>query len=101
LRQNKHVERELFLDILAHVDRVRPIKSYLYVGFGGAYLEDFRVLHSHFGNTAMLSLEQESWVYDRQLLNIPYGCVKCRNMTSSQFIQEFEDTVAKLRTAKN
>ena len=101
LRQNKHVERELFLDILAHVDRVHPIKSYLYVGFGGAYLEDFSVLHSHFGNTAMLSLERESWVYDRQLLNVPYGCVKCRNTTSLQFIQEFEDIAANFRIAKN
>lgn len=101
LRQNKHVERELFVDILSHIDRVLPIKQYLYVGFGGPYLEDFRVIHSHFGNPSMLSLEREPWVYQRQKMNVPYGCVECRNFASSEFIESFEEIIEDFSRTSN
>jgi len=89
LRPNKFVERSLFLDILAHINRQSPISEYLYVSFGGPYLEDFKVIHSAFGNRKMLSLEQTDWVYRRQQFNIPYGCVRCISKTSQQFITDY------------
>lgn len=94
LRQNKYVDRQLFIDVLSHINRVNPIREYLYVSFGGAYLEDFKVLHSNFGNTKMLSLEKEPWVFDRQIFNIPYGCVDCVNLSSDKFLEEFDDFIA-------
>lgn len=87
LRQNKHVERQLFVELLAHVDRVHPIKDYLYVSFGGVFFEDFKLVHSHFGATHLLSLEEIEWIYQRQQKNRPHGCINCRHMTSSTFIE--------------
>jgi hypothetical protein len=93
LRPNKFVERALFLEVLGQVNSVQPIDAYLYVGFGGPYLEDFKVLHQHFGIKHMLSLEQEEWVYKRQKFNIPYSCVRCRHQSSAEFISSFDDTI--------
>src|SRR6266581_5074122 len=98
LRQNKFIERELFIDLLGQVDRRNPISEYLYVGFGGAYLEDFKILHSAFGNKSMLSLEQLPWIHERQQFNLPYGCVTCTNKTSGDFIDEFADILNEFKT---
>lgn len=91
LRPNKFVERALFIDILAHINRYSPISDYLYVSFAGPYLEDFKVIHAAYGNRKMLSLEQSEWVYRRQQFNVPYGCVQCTNKTSQQFITDYSD----------
>jgi hypothetical protein len=93
LRQNKYVDRELFLESLGLVDRVRAVRDYLYVSFGGPYLEDFKVVHAAFGNEHMLSLEQEEWVFARQKFNLPFGCVTCNHMRSDQFISDFNEVV--------
>jgi hypothetical protein len=89
LRPNKFVDRALFIDILAHINRHSPISEYLYVSFAGPYLEDFKAIHANFGNRKMLSLEQFEWVYRRQTFNVPYGCVDCTNNTSQQFITDY------------
>lgn len=91
LRPNKFVERALFVDLLAHINRYSQISDYLYVSFAGPYLEDFKVIHAAFGNRKMLSLEQSDWVYQRQQFNVPYGCVQCTNKTSQQFITDYTD----------
>lgn len=90
LRQNKHVERRLFIDLLEHVDRWRPLKSYLYVGFGGIHFEDFKLLHSHFAMTKMLSIENQEWVVPRQLHNKPYGCIDLELCESAEFIRTLD-----------
>jgi hypothetical protein len=87
MRQNKHVERQLFADLLDYVDRWKSLKDYLYVGFGGIYFEDFKMLHSQFAMGKMLSLESEQWVLPRQKKNIPYGCVDHEHCSSGEFIR--------------
>ena len=49
------------VDLLDRVDLWRRIAGYLYVGFGGIYFEDFKLLHSHFGMRKMLSIENQNW----------------------------------------
>jgi hypothetical protein len=90
-RQNKHVERQIFIDILRRVDRWRPMEKYLYVGFGGVYFEDFKLLHRHFGIDQMISIEQEEWLIPRQKVNLPYGCIIPRRQLSGEFIQNVEE----------
>lgn len=87
LRQNKHVERQLFAELLAHVNRAHPIKDYLYVSFGGVFFEDFKLIHSQFGAVDLLSLEEIDWIYQRQDKNRPHGCIKCKHMNSASFIE--------------
>lgn len=99
LRQNKYVDRQLFVDVLAHINRVRDITAYLYISFGGPYLEDFKVIHSNFGNQKMLSLESEEWVYERQQFNVPYGCIDCENLKSDEFLEQFDDFIIRYSAA--
>jgi hypothetical protein len=98
LRQNKFVDRQLFIDVLSHINRVRPIKLYLYISFGGAYLEDFKIVHANFGNEEMLSLEQEPWLIERQKFNAPYGCIECIEKTSAQFLEDYDQIVSEYRS---
>jgi len=100
-RQNKHVERHLFVDILRLVERWNPLRSYLYVGFGGIYFEDFKLLHDQFGIDKMISLEQEAWMLPRQEVNLPYGCIAPRHETSAEFIRNIEASKVQYPGAAN
>jgi hypothetical protein len=44
LRQNKAIDRNLFTDLLSRIGRYKNISDYTYYGFGGPYMEDFKVL---------------------------------------------------------
>lgn len=92
LRQNKAIERNLFIELLTHLNRFRPISDYTYVGFGGPYLEDFKLIHSSFSNVGMISLEKEDYVLRRQKFNLPYDvdCIKCIPLTSGEFIDTYD-----------
>lgn len=89
LRQNKAIERNLFMELLVKLNRVRKVSKYTYVGFGGPFLEDFKLIHTHFGNTRMISLEYDESVFQRQLFNLPLGCIECRQSTSGEFIDSY------------
>jgi hypothetical protein len=89
MRQNKAVERQLFIDLLTRINRYRPISDYRYISFGGAYLEDFKLIHSHFGNRNLVSLENDSLAFARQKFNLPLSCIKALNIDSSAFIDEY------------
>jgi hypothetical protein len=90
LRQNKYVERRLFVDLLNQLDRWQALKRYLYVGFGAIYFEDFKLLHSHFAIEKMLSIEKEEWVLPRQKLNVPFGCIDHEHCPSSDFVGKLD-----------
>jgi hypothetical protein len=87
-RQNKAVDRQLFIDILQRVNRKISIQKALYVGFGGAYLEDFKLIHAVFGSKRMISLEMDESAWKRQKFNRPLSCINCLNMTSGDFIND-------------
>ena len=57
LRQNKAIDRSLFIDLLARLNRCRDISDYTYIGFGGPFLEDFKSVHSFTGISKMISIE--------------------------------------------
>jgi hypothetical protein len=91
LRQNKYVERQLFLDLITIFERWQSVRNYLYVGFGGIYFEDYKILHASFSIDKMISLEVEPWMVPRQQHNVPYGCVEPRGQKSSEFIAEVDE----------
>jgi len=86
LRQNKAIERNLFVDLLNRVGRYRNISEYTYIGFGGPFLEDFKHLHSALRISNMISLEIEEDVFFRQAFNQPISCVSLRHESSDDFI---------------
>lgn len=88
-RQNKAVDRHLFIDLLALVNRYKPISGYTYISFGGAFLEDFKLLHSQFGNVQLISLENDPVAWGRQQFNQPISCIQCVRQDSSTFITNY------------
>jgi hypothetical protein len=91
LRQNKHVDRQLFVEILSYVDRYAPVGKALYVSFGGVYFEDFKLIHNVFGAEKLLSIEEKQWVFRRQKHNKPFGCIRCEELESRTVVTKIND----------
>lgn len=90
IRQNKFVDRRVFIDLLARVDRYRPMQDYAYIGLGGFALEDHRLVHSTFGLTRLISIKGNPSVIGRQTFNKPVECICFRTATTKQFLDDFE-----------
>jgi hypothetical protein len=90
LRRNKYVERQLFMELLSRFSRWQEIGNYLYIGFGGVYFEEFKLLHTRFSIKKMFSLEREQWMIARQELNVPYGCITPFHATSGELIVDID-----------
>ena len=71
LRPNKAVDRELFLSLLMRLAPRLHVEKYHYVGLGGPFLEDFRLVHARLGLATMTCVETEEEVHKRQLFNRP------------------------------
>lgn len=86
LRQNKAIERSLFVDLLSRLGRFRNISKYTYIGFGGPFMEDFKLLHSELRINKMISLEIDKNVLARQKFNLPLACINLSDKKSSDFL---------------
>lgn len=90
LRIKKAIERQIFIDLLYRINSFEPIYNYQYISFGGPFLEDFKLIHGHFGIQKMISLEIEEEVLKRQRFNSPLSedCICLKLTKSSKFIEE-------------
>ena len=90
LRENKAIERNLFIDLLARIGRVKNISEYTYSGFGGPFLEDFKAIHSALRLTKMHSIEMDANVWRRQAFNSPSAFITLHNCKSGDFLRSHE-----------
>lgn len=91
LRENKSIERNLFIDLLTRVGRYTNISDYTYVGFGGPFREDFKAVHTALRIEKMISIEMDSNVFARQNYNYPARMIEAKNCTCSEFIDELDE----------
>ena len=89
LRVNKHIDREIFVELIRRVGQYVNIDQYEYIGFGAAHLHDFKHIHNVFGFRQMHSLETEPHVYQRQLINRQFSCINCNLKSSEDFVSDF------------
>jgi len=95
LRPNKAVDRELFLSLLMRLAAKLSLEKYHYVGLGGPFLEDFRLVHARLGIGRMTCVESESGVHKRQLFNRPIASIECVHSTLEGYLDEHDlDTPA-------
>jgi hypothetical protein len=73
IRPAKQAERNLLCDLVARLDRLRPVTDFRYVGMGSIYFVDFALLHRLFGLTTMVSIEQREDIVERCRFNMPYA----------------------------
>lgn len=95
LRPNKAVDRELFLSLLTRLAPQLGLDKYHYIGLGGPFLEDFRLVHGRLGIAKMTCIETEEEVHKRQLFNRPVASIKCVHKRLEDYIDEtyFDDPV--------
>ena len=86
LRPNKAVDRELFLSLLSRLSGTLRLENYTYIGLGGPFLEDFRLVHSRLGVQQMVCIEAEKAVHERQCFNRPVPSVECVHNTLEDYI---------------
>lgn len=89
LRPNKAIERQVFVELLTRFHGFRAVYPYTYVGFGGPFMEDFRLIEGHFGVARMISLEGDAAVIERQKFNRPFTSIDCRKQLSGDFIANY------------
>lgn len=86
LRPNKAVDRELFLSLLMRLSPALSLEKYHYVGLGGPFLEDFRLVHARLGLERMTCVETEQEVHKRQLFNRPVASIECVHKTLEDYL---------------
>lgn len=90
LRPNKAVDRELFLSLLMRLAAKLSMEKYHYVGLGGPFLEDFRLVHARLGIGRMTCVESEEEVHKRQNFNRPISSLECVHSTLEDYLDEHE-----------
>lgn len=97
LRPNKAVDRELFLALLTRLAPNLGLQRYHYVGLGGPFLEDFRLLHSRIGIGVkragrsvgkLTCVESDPDVHKRQRFNRPVASIRCVHSTLEDFLDQ-------------
>jgi hypothetical protein len=88
LRPHKAIERNLFISLLRILDipSILDLKKYRYVGFGAAFLEDFKLIHIEIGIENMDCIEIDFFAYSRQCFNNPYPFIDIFNLSSTEYI---------------
>jgi hypothetical protein len=89
------VDRELFLSLLMRLAPKLALEKYHYVGLGGPFLEDFRLVHGRLGIAKMTCIETEEQVHKRQVFNRPIASIDCIHKTLEDYLDETDfDTPA-------
>jgi hypothetical protein len=92
LRPNKAVDRELFLSLLMRLAPTLSLEKHHYVGLGGPFLEDFRLVHARLGIGRMTCVESDEEVHRRQIFNRPIAALECVHSTLEDYLdgRDFE-----------
>ena len=90
LRTNKAIDRLMFVDALRRLDTLGKLAEYTYYGFGGPYLEDFRLMHETFPEMRMVSIEKDPQVYKRQKFHLPSGNIVLRRSDLQSFLVRYD-----------
>lgn len=92
LRPNKAVERSLFVQALQKINGYLDISGYRYIGFGGPFMEDFKIMHNEFKINDMISIEMDDNVRLRQKFNRPVSCINFLDeaCNSTEFIEDHD-----------
>lgn len=77
LRLNKAVDRELFLSALTSLSSLFDFKKFRYVGMGGPFMEEYRLLHNRLGIQDLISCEKDPDTHLRQKFNSPFNSIGC------------------------
>ena len=97
LRPNKHVDRELFAELVSLLVSSSCGDDYVYISMGGNHLRDHISIYRRAGLRNLYAFDLSQDVVDRQRFNIPFSGVVCKTHSSGELparldgiVEEFE-----------
>jgi len=84
LRLNKAVDRATLIEVIRALE-LNPAEC-VYFGFGGPYLEDFRLMYEFFPQMDMFSIENSKETCKRQRFHLPCCTIKLINRDMKTFL---------------
>jgi len=90
LRPNKSVDRFRLVEILKKLKAKEfDFSEYSYIGFGGPFLEDHRLMGDFFPEMSTVSIERDLQVCNRQEFHVPHKKVTIKNIPANEFINDY------------
>lgn len=87
LRLNKAVDRSTLIEVIRALGLNPP--ECVYFGFGGPYLEDFRLMYEFFPQMEMFSIEKNEETCKRQRFHLPCRTIKLINRDMKSFLARY------------
>ena len=87
LRPNKAVDRLLFVELLRVLESRCSLRQHTYIGLGGPFLEDFRLLAREFPYMHLVSVESDGETHKRQLFHRCSSRMECFPGSLGSFIE--------------
>jgi hypothetical protein len=91
IRVGKAADRLLFRDLLLRVSGVLNLPEYRYIGLGGPFLEDFRLIHDTFPTMKLSSIEKNQQVWSRQKFHKPAKHVALNHCGTDHYFANIYD----------
>lgn len=98
LRANKAVDRLTLIDAIKRISALDAnIGEYTYYGFGGPYLEDFRLMYEFYPEIRMISIEDRDEVYKRQKFHAPCRSsqLRLKKIEFKEFLDQYDGSDGK------
>lgn len=95
LRPNKAVDRLILVEAIRRLEKLGDIAAYTYFGFGGPYLEEFRLLYEIFPTIGMVSIEENGETHKRQKFHLPCGKLRLEHEEFQSFLAQYQANDAK------
>lgn len=92
MRSNKAVDRYLFVEVLRRVFQTgADSRRYTYVGFGGPFLEDLKVIEHYFPEMRFVSLEEDGETFKRQQKHRFNRRIKLQLTPAEDYVRDMTD----------
>ena len=90
LRPHKAVDRRIFLDLLARLERWQPVADFTYLSMGAYPLEDHKLIHRLLGVTRLIAFDMDEDVVSRQMFNRPISSCRCVLRKSGEVVSNLQ-----------
>ena len=90
LRPNKAVDRFVFIEALRMLEKFGLLSDCTYYGFGGPYLEEFRILYESWPKIDMVSIEEIEEIYKRQKFHLPFRGLRLVYDYFASFLAQYD-----------
>jgi hypothetical protein len=91
IRIGKAADRLLFREMLVRLASTLGLDEYHYIGLGGPFLEDFRLIHEVFPAMRLTSIEKAAQVWRRQRFHLPAKQIRTLNCDTNHYFANLHD----------